>query len=204
MNIILLANLAAAFLGVHNLEVAPPVSAKDHPIEQCAFERIQSAVGSSEYWHDLGPSARLDSDLAQELSDMMPGYRLAYLNRANMGLLLIGGSPLAGSMTEETHRSAYWLEAEMETRRACDASGVACEVRALEDAPYGLSAVTRIDAEDGVFRRETLAFPGGDGCSYSIQFSSPEPALSEPEWQAVRDGLMTLRNLVVPTRQATR
>lgn len=195
---------AAAALLSANGSFGDSADADGRAVEQCAFDSLARVVGGGSQWHDLSSAVLTDPGLAAELSDMMPGYRLAYINTANMGLLLLGGDRLAADAHAEGRTEDYWREAESATRAACQASGVECEVTALSDAPFGLAAMTRIDQEGETYRRETLAFPGDNACTYSLQFTGSEQAITDSEWRVVRDGLQALRGLVTGRKWSSR
>ncbi|GEQ98335.1 hypothetical protein JCM17844_19720 [Iodidimonas gelatinilytica] len=168
----------------------------DIPVEQCAFSEISKALAGHEQWHDLADFFYTDPELAAEFSEMMPGFKMAYLHADSTGVLLVGGERLSRNPSEPQQNHGYWAQAVDETQEACAQEGVACDVEAFSEAPFGLSASTYIQSDADRTRRETLAFVGGNQCVYSIQFSGPESAISDDEWQDLKVALLDLRALV--------
>lgn len=165
----------------------------------CALPAIAKTLRSAEDWQDLKGEAGRDAAIAEALAAQMPGYGLAFRHRPSAGLLL---AAVDGAQAGETVSKAVWDETAASAQEMCLENGLDCEVAALEGAPFGLLASTRIPDGAQVIRRETLSFSDGRGCGYSVQFTGEQSAFSEPGWQAVRSELMKLRRLLMPVQQS--
>lgn len=189
--------LAAA---VANLGAAPvDTLSRATPVDRCGFDQLRETLTAQPQWHNLTAAAHSNPTLARDIATSMPDFRFAFVHGKSLGLLLIGGERL-GDGPPGPPPVDYWQDAAAKTRASCADSGVECDVAALADAPGGLQATTLIDAADGAYRRETVAFIAGDRCSYSLQFAGPDAALSEEGWGAVRATMVELRGLVGPGR----
>ncbi|MFQ5347207.1 MAG: hypothetical protein ACE5ED_05105 [Rhodothalassiaceae bacterium] len=191
----MIATILAAFLAAKGAAPLPPVPAFTS-IDLCAFSRLEAALGGLSGWRDLGPAAAGNPFLATELESILPGYRLAFVHEESLGLLLVGGARLADIPPAGEAGARYWDEAARETEAACAEEALSCVVETLGEGAGGLVASSRLTEEGEQYRRETLAFIGADRCSYQLQFTTPETALSEEGWSRLRATLDQLRHVM--------
>lgn len=167
----------------------------------CALPAIADTLQASGDWQYLESELQRDSAVAKEDAAQSPGYGLAFRHRPSAGVLLVEARSVA---PESAAPKAYWTETAAAAQDMCSQNGLECEIKALEGAPFGLQASTRIPDGAQLIRRETLSFSDGRDCGYSVQFTGEQSAFSETGWQAVRSALLKLRRLVMPVRQSRR
>jgi len=190
------------------LSILPPAETFSLPEEDgagvtdrsaCALPAIAKTLRRSENWQDMGSEPRRGTEVEDELAAQ--GSGLVFRHRPSAGVLLVEAQFV---VPEEAAPEAYWRETAATAQEMCVENGLECEVAALEGAPFGLQASTRIPDGAQVIRRETLSFSDGRDCGYSVQFTGEQSAFSETGWQAVRSALLKLRRLIVPVRQSRR
>ena len=191
----MIAAILAAILAVTNVAPLPP-SARLGSIDLCAFSRMEATLTGLSGWRDLGPAAAENPFLAAEFEAIMPGYRLAFVHEESLGLLLVGGARLEALPPRGEEGMRYWHEAARETEAACAEAALSCAVEPLDETAGGLIASSRLAEAGEEYRRETLAFFGADECSYQLQFTTPEAALSEEGWSQLRATLKRLRRVM--------
>ncbi len=172
-------------------------------IDLCAFSRMEVTLAGLSGWRDLGPAAAENPFLAAEFEAIMPGYRLAFVHEESLGLLLVGGARLAALPPRGEAGVRYWDEAVRETEAACAETALSCDVEPLGRNAAGLIASSRLAEAGEEYRRETLAFFGADECSYQLQFTTPEAALSEEGWSELRATLERLRRVMAEATPLT-
>ncbi len=199
--------IAAILAAVLAVTGAAPVSPGGRlaSIDLCAFSRMEATLTGLSGWRDLGPAAAENPFLAAEFEAIMPGYRLAFVHEESLGLLLVGGARLATVPPRGEAEVRYWNEAARETEAACAEAALSCAVEPLGELSGnagGLIASSRLAEAGEEYRRETLAFFGADQCSYQIQFTTPEAALSEDGWSELRATLENLRRVMAEAAPA--
>lgn len=190
----LAAPLLALTMSVPGHVDAPPpaVAAAAEVAERCTFGPLARSLHDAGAWRDLRPMAEDNPFLAAELDGIMPGYRLAFVHEASLGLLLVAGDPLPDMAPADP---GHWTSLLEETRRTCVADALACEVEPLGDGDGGLLASALLEEDGERYRRETAAFTGADACGYRVQFTAPDAAFAESGWSDIRAALGRLRRI---------
>lgn len=192
-----------------SLAVAPwsSMSMPEADAPACDVTAMQSLMEDASGWKDVGPGAVEDPELEAYFENSLPGYRLAYLHRDSLGVLLIDGRELPAAAQDETRKLApdrRWSQVADAARAACAKSADACEVSMLSSLPMGVSAdsVLSDDAAGETLQRVTVAFDGPGRCAYSVQFTSPIEAFTATAWRKLRDELISLRKIVVSSHDS--
>lgn len=180
---------------------APTTAAAPASVERCAFESLARSLHDAGAWRNLGPMVEDNPFLAAELDGIMPGYRLAFVHEASLGLLLVAGDPLGAPKASD---EAHWSGLVEETRRSCAVLALSCEIEPLDDRAGGMIATALLEEDGERYRRETVAFTGADSCAYRVQFTAPDAAFAESGWSDIRDAFRNIRRIagkLLPTNR---
>jgi len=185
---------------------APSVQPEATTVD-CDVSAMRTTLERARGWQDVGPAAVDDRELEAYFEKSLPGYRLAYLHRDSLGVLLIDGRALPSGLmngSEAEGPDRRWSQVAEEARAACAESAVSCDVSMLSSLPMGVSAdsVLADSAEGETLQRVTVAFDGPGRCAYSVQFTSPAEAFTATAWRKLRDELIALRKIVVSSRES--
>lgn len=190
-----------------SLAVAPwsPMALPEADAPACDVTALHSIMAGAAGWKDVGPGVVDDPELETYFENSLPGYRLAYLHRDSLGVLLIDGRELPAATPVDAANNApdqRWSQVADAARAACAETADSCEVSMLSSLPMGVSAdsVLSDDMAGERLQRVTVAFDGPGRCAYSVQFTSPIEAFSAAAWQQLRDELISLRKIVVSSR----